>query len=61
MTKKKYVITKFRDTKAELLRRAKNIKAKAVLKLIAEGSLAIVVIAKMIILIMWEINTLINE
>lgn len=62
MTKKRNVVlVKFRDMRAELLKRAKNVKKKAVLKLICEASLGIVIIAKMIILIMWEVNTLINK
>ena len=62
MTKKRNVIlVKIRDKGAALLKRAKNVNKKTLLKLICETSLIIVVIAKMIILIMWEVNTLINE
>ena len=62
MTRKRDVaLIKVRDMRAKLLQRAKNVKKKAVLKLMCEASLGIVVIAKMIILIMWEVNTLINK
>lgn len=62
MTRKRDVaLIKVRDMRAKLLQRAKNVKKKAVLKLMCEASIGIVVIAKMIILIMWEVNTLINK
>ena len=55
MTRKRDVaLIKVRDMRAKLLQRAKNVKKKAVLKLMCEASLGIVVIAK-------EVNTLINK
>lgn len=62
MTKKRdVVLVKFRDMRAKLLKQVKNIKKKTLLKLICQASLGIVIFAKMIILILWEINTLIDK
>ncbi len=59
--KRDVAINKIKDTKTKLLQRVKNIKAKTLLKLMCEGTLMLVVVAKMIILVMWEVNTFINK
>lgn len=59
--KRDVVITKIKNTKDKLHQRIKNIKVKKLLKVLCEGSLMLVVIGKMIILVLWEVNTLINK
>lgn len=59
--KKDVIIKKLKHTKSKLTERVKKLKLKTVLKLGGEVCIAFVVISKLIVLILWEINTFINK
>ena len=55
------VLKKVSAAKTKLLQRVKKLKIKTLLKLIAEAVVALVIVTKMLILVLWEVNTLINK
>ena len=58
--KKDVIIKKLKHTKSKLTERVKNVKLKTLLKLGGEVCIACVVVLKLLILILWEIDPIRN-